>query len=112
LALLEVVVHLDGDKMLPAYSTSTVSFDESLVADVLKIITLPPTWTDTKVSDELKAIGDEWVTSRMSLVLKVPSIIVPNETNYLINVSHPDADKLKFGQPKSFAIDDRLTKHK
>lgn len=42
------------------------------------------------------------------LILKVPSAVNPNETNYLINVDHPDVDKIKIKKTYPFEIDNRL----
>jgi len=57
-----------------------------------------------------KQIGDSWVESRQSLILEIPSAIVPAEKKYLINPAHPDFRKLKIGAPTKFEFDSRLIK--
>jgi RES domain-containing protein len=45
-----------------------------------------------------------------SVVLKVPTSVVPVEFNYLINVEHPEFSKVKFSKPHTFTFDERLYK--
>jgi RES domain-containing protein len=52
--------------------------------------------------------GDEWLASGRALALAVPSTIVPEESNYLLNPTHPAFTRLKFGRPMSFLVDPRL----
>ncbi|MFM9903165.1 MAG: RES family NAD+ phosphorylase [Pyrinomonadaceae bacterium] len=108
LALLEVLVHLEKEEMVPKYSLATLTFDETLVADVREIGELPPDWSGPMLSTDVRQIGDEWSRSLQSLVLRVPSIIVPNEFNYLINVEHQAFEKVKLGDPEPFVFDKRL----
>jgi RES domain-containing protein len=47
---------------------------------------------------------------RSAVILPVPSVIIPNDLNYLINPKHRDFSKLKIGPPTDFAFDQRLFK--
>lgn len=53
-------------------------------------------------------IGDEWVDSRSTSVLEVPSVLVPRQKNYLINPAHPLAGAIKVIERNPFAFDSRL----
>ena len=56
----------------------------------------------------LRVSGDEWSRSLTSMVLQVPSAIVPDELNYLINPIHPDyslTGSIEIGDPVTFEID-------
>jgi len=55
-----------------------------------------------------KAAGDAWLASGRSAFLKVPSFIVPESANILINVAHPNAAGTTRGPIRSFAFDERL----
>ena len=57
---------------------------------------------------DLRAAGDAWLASGRSSLLKVPSLIVPESANILINVAHPDAARIRAGPIRSFAFDERL----
>jgi len=106
LALVEVLVHLPSG-ILPAYSAVRVDFDESMVAAV-EPRDLPGNWRDYPPPAETKAIGDHWVAEGSSLVLRVPSVIVPNEFNFILNPSHPAFADLTIGEPMPFPFDPRL----
>ena len=62
----------------------------------------------TDLPTDPKAVGDAWLVSRRSALLKVPSVIVPESCNILINVAHPDAIGISPGPIRSFAFDERL----
>jgi len=106
LALVEVLVHLPSG-ILPAYSAVRVDFDESMVAAV-DPVELPSNWRDHPPPPETKAIGDQWVSEGSSLVLRVPSVVVPNEFNYVLNPSHPAFADISIGDPIPFPFDPRL----
>ena len=108
LAVLEVLVHLDSAAILEKYVLLRVDFDEARVTD-LKKSTLPATWRADPPPVEAQAIGDQWVAEEKSLVLRVPSTLVPGESNFLLNPLHPDFKTLKIFKPQSFRFDPRLT---
>lgn len=106
LALVEVLVHLPSG-ILPTYSAVRVDFDESMVTAV-DPVELPANWRDHPPPPETKAIGDQWVSEGSSLVLRVPSVVVPNEFNYVLNPSHPAFADISIGDPIPFPFDPRL----
>jgi RES domain-containing protein len=73
-----------------------VEFEDTLITEVG---TLPPDWDDFPAPTSTAAIGDQWVASGRSLVLKVPSAVLSLEDNYLLNPAHPDMSKVIFGTP-------------
>ncbi len=107
LALLEILVHLGFPQTLPSYSLILAIFDEDLVLQ-FDTSSLPDNWREQPPPRETQAIGDEWVASGRSAVLAVPSVIVPHETNLLINPLHPDFTKVTLHNPIDFPIDGRL----
>jgi RES domain-containing protein len=69
---------------------------------------LPADWRSLPAPPELQTIGDRWAPARSSLVLEVPSAVIPMQTNYLINREHPDFSSLVFSPPRPFELDLRL----
>lgn len=67
-----------------------------------------PRWNSTPPSHESAAMGAEWIRSRRSLVAVVPSIIVPEEDNVLLNPTHEDAQSLKATAARAWEYDPRL----
>ena len=98
LAILEVRVHLDLDwTLLPAdYVLMAIDLDE-----------LPMESVEAFPTDTV-AFGNAWLASRRSVVLSVPSAIVPECRNYLLNVAHPDAERAKIASIRPFSLDNRL----
>lgn len=56
-----------------------------------------------------RSLGDAWVRSGRSLVLDVPSAVVPGERNLLINFLHPDLPNITVGQPLKDFFYEQLT---
>ena len=109
LAALEVLAHLQSTKVLQAYSLMSVRFPEESV-EILDAAMLPARWRRFPSPMENQAIGDRWVAERRSLILRVPSAIIPAAANFLINPSHPEFGKVVVGRPERFAFDPRLLK--
>jgi len=51
---------------------------------------LPPDWRQLSGYGRLQELGADWYRRSESLLLRVPSVLVPQEYNYLINTQHPD----------------------
>jgi RES domain-containing protein len=107
LAALEILVHIDSPQLLEHYVAVPVSIDPNLIARI-DLPTLPKNWKTYPPPKKIRAIGDDWVAAASSVVLQVPSVIVPLENNFLLNPHHPDFPKLKIGKPVRFTFDPRL----
>ena len=106
LCVLESLVHLDP-AMVFRYVVFRIEIPESLI-DTLPPKKLAGDWRSEPPSTSTKKIGDRWLKEKRSAVLAVPSALVPEESNYLINPLHPDFKKIKVGKPVPFSIDPRL----
>jgi len=111
LAMLEVSVHLDLSEDLPTdrYFVE-IEIPDKIIIQEVKIEDLPEDWNYKPPTLTTQTIGDDFVTQNESAVLKVPSSIVPQEYNYLINPDHPDAMKIKVIKKISLNFDPRLKK--
>lgn len=107
LAVLEMLVHLDSPELLKRYSLFEVEIDLSVVEE-LDLSSLPRNWMGNPAPAEVQAIGDDWVASRRSAVLRVPSALVPAESSFLLNPHHPDFNKLHIGKAVPFQFDPRF----
>ena len=110
LAALEILVHLDDAGLRASYSFIPISFPALCVLTPGKngVVALPEDWSETPAPLDCARYGDSWVASNQSLILRVPSVIVPWESNFLLNPTHPDLDKAKIGEPQPFDFDLRL----
>ncbi len=69
---------------------------------------LPADWRAWPWPRSTQALGTFWFTRQASVVLEVPSAVVPHQRNYLVNPYHPDFARLAIGPPEPFDIDPRL----
>jgi RES domain-containing protein len=76
----------------------------------MNIDRLPADWYLSSSKSSLQALGDEWINSARTSILAIPSAIVPQEFNYLINPLHPQFDLLIIDRPQSFNFDTRMWK--
>jgi RES domain-containing protein len=98
LAVLEVRVHLDltPDLLPDDYLLLAIDLRDLAVEDVA-IIPADPA-----------AFGDAWLREQRTPVLQVPSLIVPESSNLLVNPAHPDAAQASVIARRRFAFDRRL----
>lgn len=110
LAALEILVNLHSGALLAgAYVVIAADFDESLV-EVVETADLPADWRSTPAPVQLTRIGDQWIRSAASLALRVPSALVEQERNFLLNPRHPHFDSVTIHRPEPFCWDERLRK--
>jgi RES domain-containing protein len=109
LAILETVVHLQSHELLERYLPFELAFDAARVI-TLDPVTLPKTWRSSPPPPTIQHIGDAWVAAAGSPVLRVPSVIVPAEWNYVLNPSHPAFAKTLIGPKQRVHFDPRLIK--
>ena len=106
LALVETLVHIPSG-VLPAYTAVPIDFDAALVT-ILGAKDLPSDWKADPVPPSAQAIGDGWVVTAKSTVLRVPSVVVPVEFNFVLNPGHPGFLRVSIGTPIPFPFDPRL----
>ncbi len=111
LATLEVVMHLDLAEDLPAdrYFVE-IEIDDDLPILELKVEDLPEGWDSKPPGFITQFIGDDFVSQANAAILKVPSSIVPEESNYLINPVHHDKNKIRVLRSYPMRFDGRLKK--
>ena len=110
LAVLEITVHLSQEELLQkTYICISVQFDSALVIS-LDSAEMPDDWDSLPPSEATQNIGTQWALSQKSVILKVPSTVVRQEFNYLINPVHPDFKKLSIGTPETVGFDPRIKK--
>ena len=108
LASLEVLVHTEDVSLLSdaQWVTIPVTIDDALI-EVLHPI--PADWKSLPAPQATREAGSRWVKEARSAALKVPSIVVAGEFNYLLNPQHPDFKRLEIGRALPFSFDPRLT---
>ena len=111
LAMLEIAVHLDIQEDLPndRYLVEIEIPDNLQILEVL-LEDLPDNWDAKPPTLNTQTIGDDFVFENDAAILKVPSAIIPEEYNYLINPSHKDAKRIRVLNVRKLEFDERLGK--
>jgi RES domain-containing protein len=109
LAALEILVHLESAELLEAYVFFRVDIDPVLVHTVSST-ELPKDWNAHPPPPRLREIGDEWALAQHSVVLRVPSALLPAENLFLLNPRHPRFEEIQIGAPIPFGFDPRLAR--
>jgi RES domain-containing protein len=107
LAILEVLVHLQQSEFLSSYVVCKIEFPDDIVIDLNPAL-IPANWRISPIPAETMEIGDNWIREASSAVLRVPSVIVPSEYNFLINPVHHDFARAKIGHPTPLDVDPRV----
>jgi len=108
LAALELLVHLHEEQILEAYTLCTAECPEDQIM-TLDIRDLPDDWGSDPAPTSTAIIGDQWVSEGASLALAVPSTVISQQSNFLINPNDPGFDKLlKSAKTVPFEFDGRL----
>ena len=112
LATLELLVNRSNIKPDEDYLMMVISL--TLDEDAIRNISsneLPENWRSLRAYARLQSIGSAWYKTRKSLVLRLPSAVIPEEYNYMINTKHPDfADKVSLIRKEAYFWDQRLQK--
>jgi RES domain-containing protein len=112
LACLETFVHLNsGGLPLNRYLVAIEIEDDIWnAARNETVATLPVGWDAEPASLTSIDLGTAWAKASTSLLLLVPSVIVPDEANILLNTRHPDAAKLKARKVRKWLYDPRMVR--
>ena len=107
LAALETLVHADRRRFERDYVSFKLTLPEALVLE-LRDDDLPEDWQARAVSEGARRVGNAWLAAQASVAMSVPSVIVPEERNYLLNPAHPRFSELDIEEPLPFRFDARL----
>ena len=110
LAMLEMLVQ---DEPLHArYVVIPATIPDGMAIERVDPATLPSDWQTPQRLEDTRAIGAAWAASKRTAALAVPSAVLPEETNYLLNAQHPEFKRVRVGKPKVLVTDVRLMKRR
>lgn len=108
LCLAETAVNLPINYLTDDYRMVSIFIPDNIKIVELKLTDLPADWQSYPHSHSTQIIGDLFVGKKEFLVMKVPSVIVPEELNFLINPLHQMAKSISIEKTLLFRIDNRL----
>ena len=110
LAALELFVNLDPDVCPDDLVAIPAGIPRAVKVTRVERTDLPRCWQRYPAPVQLQDLGNRWVADGATAVLAVPSAVVPQERNYLLNPAHPDFRRMRIGRPESFRFDLRMWK--
>jgi RES domain-containing protein len=106
LSVLELLVHIGLQDIQNFYHLLAISVPDDAPTSDINIVKLKKDWQEDE--DYTAFIGTEFLRNNKDLVLKVPSAIITEEHNFLVNPYHPDFKKVKIKKSNPFIFDQRL----
>ncbi|NML62594.1 RES domain-containing protein [Massilia sp. RP-1-19] len=110
LCALEKFVHL-GFAPLPPLVLIAVDIPDSASIYVPNREDLPAGWDTLPTSRSAQAFGGAWIAAVTELAMKVPSVVVPEENNVVLNARHATYNRVRLSVAREFSFDKRLFEH-
>ena len=108
LAVLESLTNTPPAILQNDFSILIVEITGKVVAHEFHEKGLPKNWKIYPAPINLAKLGDKWLLAQKKLLIKVPSVVIPSEFNYIINPLHKDMNKVKIIAAEKLELDGRV----
>jgi RES domain-containing protein len=108
LAALEVFVNLERPELPADLVAIPAEIPEALALARLAPSELPANWRSYPAPEQLAELGTRWAQEARTPVLAVPSAVIAQEMNYLLNPRHANFKRIRVRDPEPFRFDPRL----
>jgi RES domain-containing protein len=108
LACLENVVHRSGEGLADDFRVMVIHIPDELTIATILLSDLPADWFDFQQYGSCQMVGNTWLQQAESPILRVPSAIIVDEWNYLLNPAHPDFSRIQLMRTDPFVFDPRI----
>lgn len=112
LAALEFLVHVPMALAPTDLCIAELTITENIKKKLITSDELPANWRGYPAPEQLATIGTNWIKSKSSLLLDIPSAVMDKEINTLINPLHPDMQYMVLKKVDEFHFDSRLFQSK
>ena len=110
LAALEFLVHVPMAFAPENLSIVEINIQKNIERESINESRLPLNWRNYPAPEQLANLGANWIKSKSSLLLDIPSSVVEKEVNTLINPLHPDIKFVNLSNIDKFSFASRLFK--
>lgn len=110
LSCLENVVHRSGEGLNKFFKLLIIEIPDKIQFERVFLSKLITNWSDYTNFPYTQIIGDKWINGNSTVVLRVPSAIIPEEYNYILNPAHSDFEKISILSIDDFVFDSRIKK--
>jgi RES domain-containing protein len=108
LAVLESLTNTPPAILQNDFSILILEITGKVLTDEFHEKDLPKNWKTFPAPVNLAKLGDKWLLARKKLLLKVPSVVIPSEFNFVINPLHGDMKKVKIIAAEKLELDKRV----
>ncbi len=109
LALLENIVHTPVSILKEkTYIIVTLHIPDDAATEVINIKDLPSNWDAFQIQPVTRNIGNRFFQKASGLLLQVPSVLMPEEYNYVLNPLIPAMKEVKIIHTRPLVFNDRL----
>jgi RES domain-containing protein len=102
LAALEILLYAGRAAFSIPLVVFRVEVPKEVAVETLPLEALPSNWRRQPPPESTRRLGSEWVAGRTAAVLRVPSVLVPEDWTLLLNPAHPDFSKIIIAKPQVF----------
>jgi RES domain-containing protein len=95
LCVLEMLTRIDFEFLTDDYAFIEVEIADKLIVPSVKATSISKNWRADPPTFDTQDFGSKWVASEANFALSVPSAVLPNERNILVNPNHKLISKLK-----------------
>jgi RES domain-containing protein len=106
LSVLEMIVHVDDLQQVEGLHLLTLDIPDSLQMAEVRLAKLKKNWVDDV--DYTQWMGTRFANDNQCVCLIVPSVVVPQEANFILNPAHKDFKKVKVVSNEKIQFDKRL----
>jgi len=104
----EIAVHTPLGNLPPDYKLISIEIPDEIQIQELAAEDLPGDWKSIPHAHATQEIGDRFISEGIFPVLKVPSVVVQDEFNYLINPAHAKSHQIRIKAIEAFNFDERM----
>jgi len=109
LACLESMVHRSSAELSLPYRVMVIEIPDRIAIAEIDVSSITGNWYSPEGVMKCREMGENWLRSNRGGVLKVPSVVVHAEYNYLIHMRHPDFKEIRMVATEGFVFDPRLS---
>lgn len=110
LATLELFVHLDPGNLPSDLVAISATIPDGIAVETIPQERLPPAWREYPAPETVQQVGERWAARGKTAVLSVPSAVIPQERNFLLNPAHVQFSRIEAHRPERFRFDPRMWK--
>lgn len=108
LATVELLVHVDANLLPTDLRLTSIAVPDDASSRTIDAGALPKNWRSFPAPPALAEIGSDWADSRKTLMLRVPSAVVVDDWNVLLNPGHPEFANVRIDKVTPYTFDERL----